>query len=340
MKVPKVSIIIVNYKQKQLTIDCLNSLKGATYPNYEVILVDNNSEDGSEEEIAKKFPSIILIQSGSNTGYTGGNNLGLKYASGDYILLLNNDTKVTPGFIEPLVKDFMKDEKLGIVQSKLFVMDRPYLLDNVVSFQTFNGFLYHEGYLDTDKPKYQNFLYSFSAKGACMMINKKVLSLGLFDDSYFAYFEETDLCWRAWLMGYKVGFEPNSIIYHKMGATSSKMKSTFIHYHSFKNRIRTIIKNSDNFTLLWMLPTHLMLCLSLAIYFLFSEINGTKSIFNAFWWNILNLKDTLRLRKRIQSKRQILDSEIFKEVFKNPPLSFYLKHLSLVKENLSDDRKT
>lgn len=337
---PKVSIIIINYKQKQLTLDCLKTLSKITYPNYEVILVDNNSEDGSVEAIEKNYPKVNLIKNSKNTGFTGGNNIGLKKTAGDYILLLNNDTRVTPNFIEPLVEDFSKIENLGIVQSKMFVMDSPKQLDNVVSFQTLTGFLYHQGYLDIDKPEYQKFLYSFSGKGACLMIDKQVLKLGLFDDEYFAYFEETDLCWRVWLMGFTVGFEPRSIIYHKMGATSSKMKSSFIHYHSFKNRIRTIIKNSDNFTLIWMLPIHLLLCILLSVYFLFTEINGTKSILRAFWWNITNLNGTLQLRSKIQSSRKVSDSQIFKQVFKTPSLYFYIQHLSLVKENLTDDRKT
>lgn len=336
---PKISIIIVNYNQVKITIDCLDSLSKIAYPNYEIILVDNNSQDDSIKKIKEKYPKIKLIEIQENSGFTGGNNTGLKSANGDFILLLNNDTKVKPNFLEPLVEDMLSDSKLGIIQSKILVMDNPRFLDNVVSYQTVTGFLYHQGYLDKDGPKYSNFLYSFSAKGACILIRKEVLKLELFDDDYFAYFEETDLCWRAWLLGFKVGFEPRSIIYHKMGATSSKMNKSFVHYHSFKNRIRTIIKNADTFTLMWMLPTHIIMCIGLSIYFLFTEKNGTLSILKAFWWNIRNLYKTLSLRKKIQSSRKVSDDEIFKQVMKNPSLTFYIHHLSLVRENLSNDRK-
>ena len=147
-------------------------------------------------------------------------------------------------------------------------MDKPTLLDSVVSYQTLTGFLFHKGYLDHDKEEYKKFMYTFSAKGACMLVRKEVFIAGLLDINYFAYFEETDLCWRAWVMGYTVGFEPRSIIYHKMGATSLKMKSSFVHFHSFKNRIRTIIKNSSTFTLFWMLPIHLIVSVGLSLYFL------------------------------------------------------------------------
>lgn len=322
-----------------MTLDCLKSLNSVTYPNYEIILVDNNSQDGSVEAIGKKYPKVKMVQSSENLGFAGGNNLGLKKTDGDYVLLLNNDTKVTESFLEPLVEDFSKIQNLGIVQSKMLVMDDPKLLDSVASFQTSTGFLYHRGYLDTDKPEYQEFIYSFSAKGACMMIDRRVLKLGLFDEDYFAYFEETDLCWRAWLLGFKVGFEPRSVIYHKMGVTSAKMNRAFINYHSFKNRIRTILKNTSIATLCWMLPIHLSICVMLALYFLLNrEIAASKSIFQALLWNITNLNGTFELRRKAQSLRKISDEEIFKMTLKNPSLSFYLGHLSLVKGYLSNDR--
>ena len=215
-------------------------------------------------------------------------------------------------------------------------MDDPKRLDSVISYQTSTGFLYHKGYLDKDRKEYKVFQYTFSAKGACMMVRRGVLRLGGFDREYFAYFEETDLCWRAWLMGYKVGFEPRSIIYHKMGATSSKMKSAFVHYHSFKNRIRTIIKNASFTTLLWMTPIHIACCLSLFFYFFVSgQRVGSWAIIKAIWWNILHLEDTLKWRRKIQRARKSKDRQLFSLVLKNPSLSFYLHHLSLVRKYLS-----
>lgn len=322
-----------------MTIDCLRSLMKITYKNKEIIVVDNHSEDGSYESLVKLFPNLKIIETEENTGFTGGNNIGLKYTSGLYILLLNNDTKVTPGFIEPLVEDLEKNKKLGIIQSKIFVMDNPTLLDSVVSYQTSTGFLYHQGYLSKDKPEYREFLYSFSIKGACMIIRREILKEGLFDDDYFAYFEETDLCWRAWLMGFEVGFEPRSVIFHKMGATSSKMNRAFINYHSFKNRVRTILKNAEISTLIWMFPIHLMLCLGLSMYFLImNQKSASFSIVKALWWNVYHISKTLSLRNRIQKQRMVADKVYFDRVLKNPSLSFYSKHLSLVKENLSYDR--
>lgn len=337
-KYPLISIIIVNFNQKLLTLDCLKSVNSVTYPKYEVILVDNNSQDNSISYISKKFPKLKIIKNSANLGFAGGNNIGLQEANGEYILLLNNDTIVTPDFIQPLVEDMQKDEKLGVVQSKIRVMDNPKLLDSVASFQTITGFLYHKGYLDFDR-YYNDFLYSFSAKGACILVRCEILKIGLFDEQYFAYFEETDLCWRAWLMGYKVAFEPRSVIYHKMGATSTNMSRAFMHYHSFKNRLRTIIKNASVTTIFWMLPLHVNICIMLGIYFvIIGEIEASKSVFKALWWNIMKLRETFTLRGKVQSLRKVSDHEIFSKTLFNPAPSFYLRHLSLVRSSLSNDR--
>ena len=110
---PRVSIIIVNFNQRQLTLNCLGSLSKITYPKYEIILVDNGSQDGSVVAVEKKFPKTILIKLATNTGFVGGNNAGIKVAKGNYILYLNNDTKVQADFLEPLVKDLVDPETDG-----------------------------------------------------------------------------------------------------------------------------------------------------------------------------------------------------------------------------------
>ena len=336
MTSPLVSIVIVNYRQPLYTLDCLKSLASITYKNHELIVVDNNSGDESVQLISKHCPKAKLLTTEANLGFVGGNNLGISHSKGDYILILNNDTKVTPGFIEPLLEAFNRDMDLGIVQSKLKVMDQPDLLDNVVTYQTSTGFLFHEGYLQPDGPKYDHYLPSFSVKGACILIKREVLKLGAFDDQYFAYFEETDLCWRAWLMGFTVGFEPKSVIYHKMGATSHTMNNIFINFHSFKNRIRTILKNAQTSTLLYMLLIHIFLCMGIGLFFmLLGKVAAGWSIYRALWWNLINFGDTLSKRREIQSNRIVSDSQIFSKVLKNPSLQFYVHHLSLVKSNLT-----
>lgn len=334
MSTPRLSIIVVNFNKPEYTIDCLKSLRKITYKNYEVIVVENGSSDDSLIKLKKYLKgksNFKLITNKKNLGFAGGNNAGFKVSTGEYILLLNNDTKVEPGFVEPAVERLRGDKNVGILQSKLLIMDKPKYLDNVASYLTSFGFLYHMGYMQKDNGQYDKFITSMSGKGAALFIKREVLSLGLFDDDYFAYFEETDLCWRAWVMGWEVGFEPKSIVYHKMGVTSLAMQSEFIQYHSFKNRIASILKNASLSTLIWMMPLHLAASFMAALVFLFMgkrKVFG--SVMRAYSWNIKRIRKTLKKRKLVQKQRKLSDSEIFKETFKNPPLSFYKSHLLLL----------
>jgi GT2 family glycosyltransferase len=254
-------------------------------------------------------------------------------AKGKYILLLNNDTTVTKNFLEPLVEDLEKDLMLAAVQSKTFLNKN--LLDNVGSFLNPVGFLNHFGFREKDGKKYQEKQQIFSPKAACLLIRKTVVDkIGLFDSSYFAYFEETDWAWRIYLIGYKIIFEPRSVIYHKLGKTSTKLSYAFINYHSFKNRLRTILKNASTNTLITMLPLHLLIINILAISFL---IQGKGQIFlsiiRAEFWNILHFKETLIERFKIQSKRSVSDKQLFKFAMQSFNLGFSLKHYLLVNKN-------
>ena len=123
MSSPKVSIIIINYNGKELLEKCLESLFKVDYDNFEIILVDNNSTDGTMEFVTKNYPSIIIIKLDSNKGFAEPNNIGSKIAKGEYLLFLNNDTVVTPDFISKMIKVVENDKKIGICQSLLLKPD-------------------------------------------------------------------------------------------------------------------------------------------------------------------------------------------------------------------------
>jgi len=147
----------------------------------------------------------------------------------------------------------------------------------------------------------------------------------IFDPDYFAYFEETDMCHRVWLAGYRIVYAHKSVIFHKMGATSSSMNNTFIQYHSFKNRIRSHLKNFGALWLWTILPVHLLFC---ELYAIVSYVRGNWalgwSIERAYWWNIRNFSATLRQRKYVQTHiRRVSDSHIASHILKRPPLSYY-----------------
>lgn len=323
----KVSIIIVNWNGLHHLKKCLPSLKKINYPNYEIILVDNGSTDESIDYIKSKFSEIKVVKNKKNLGFAGGNNSGLRLVLGEYVLLLNNDTLVKKNFLTKLVTKIEQSDDTGIVQSKILSMDDNRKLDSVGAFFTNTGFLYHHGYLQSDAQKFDKTKYLYTAKGACMLIRKKLINkIGLFDDQFFAYFEETDFCHRAWLAGYKVVYAPESIIYHKIGGTSNSMNNAFIQYHSFKNRITSYLKNLGTLELIKIIPLHIILCEIAALTFLI-KLNAKLflSINKAIFYNIQNLNSILKQRRIIQNKlRKKSDNQLFSILKVNPELKYYL----------------
>lgn len=325
-----VSIIIVNWNGIDHLKKCLPSVYEQNYKNIEVIVVDNSSNDRSSNWIKKNYPKVKLIENKTNLGFAEGNNVGYSIAKGDFVLFLNNDTYVTSNFLTELIKPFSIDKKLSAAQSKILLMDDKERLDSIGAFLTYSGFLYHFGAWKKDSSKYDKQIEIYSAKGACMLVKREVLEKVLldgnvFDDNFFAYFEETDLCHRIWLSGGKIIFVPSSIIYHKVGATSSKFPSPLIQFHSYKNRINSYIKNLGIVLLVKILPIHLFLCEIVSVVYL---ITGKWKIFisiqKAILWNILNLRQTLKYRSFIQEKiRKVEDGYIIDRILRNVSLKYY-----------------
>lgn len=329
MKKPKISIIIVNLNGKSFLEKCLSSIKKEIYPNKEVVLVDNASTDGSIEYSKKIFPDIKVVKNKSNLGFALANNLGLKVSSGKYIFLLNNDTVVPKNVFDPLVYYLEKHPDIYAIQPRVKLIDKPDYLDSVGSFYTNSGFLYHLGFGKRDNKYLRKEIELFSAKGCALMIKKSILGKsGLFDEDFFAYFEETDFCWRLWLMGGKVIYFPFVYILHKGSGTASKMNFEFINYHSYKNRICSLIKNLGTARLVFSLPLHLIYCMTAFVAYLFTgKVKGAFSIIRAIIWNISNLKKTLSKRNYVQRKLRIVkDNKFLPKLtrFASPRYFYYL----------------
>jgi len=329
-----ISIIIVTQNGSQWLPGCLKTLHQQKYKNIEIILVDNASTDHSVDWIYKHYPRVHVVLNKTNVGFAQGNNIGYQRAKGEYIVFLNNDTRVTPDFITELVRVMEKDSSIGGVQSKILLMDNPKRLDSIGAFLTPTGFLYHNKFGEIDKKEFDTQIDLYTAKGACMMFRRDVLEKvkvdgSIFDPDFFAYFEETDLCHRVWLSGYRIVYAPKSVIYHKMGATSSSMDSTFIQYHSFKNRIRSYLKNFGILWLITILPIHLFAC---QMYGIFCFIQGKFGLFQAieqaFWWNIVQLPKTVHMRHYTQGNiRKVSDKEISLNIMKVLSIRYYLNML-------------
>lgn len=327
-----VSIIIVNYNGAQLLDSCISSIEKISSINYEIILVDNASKDESIEMVRNKFPKVKIISNVKNLGFAEGNNIGFKNSKGKYILLLNTDTTVEKDFLTPLLKE-INNPKIGIVQPKILLMDDPTRLDAVGSFFTNTGFLFHYGLYEKGD-NYNAKMMIYSAKGACMLIKREVIEkIGLFDDDFFAYFEETDFCHRVWLAGYEVWYVPESSIYHKGGATSQNFDYYFIQYHSTKNRICSYIKNLGTTEIIKVIPLHLLMVIVISfIYFLYGKPKLATALQRSIYWNIVNLPNTLQKRKHIQRGiRKLNGGEMMPKIRRTVGLKYFLDHYHLFK---------
>lgn len=326
MQKPLVSVIIVNWNGRKFLDDCLGSLSCIWYKNVEILFVDNVSSDDSVAFVRKNFPKIKIIQNKTNLGLSGGHDVAFEKAKGEAILLLNTDTIVEKNFLTVLVDVLFSDEQYGAVQAKILLLSKN-VIDSIGSFFLPNGNLYHFGReKDPNLTIYNQPMEIFSTKGACMLIKTHVLrKTGLFDKDFFVYFEDTDLCMRIWLSGYKILYTPKAFIYHKGGGASKQMISAYIEFHSYKNRICTYIKNLSIGYLCKVLPVMLFLYEVAAIlYILMGRLAVALAIQKAILWNVLHIKDTLAKRKYVQTCiRTVQDNDFLPKLTKPVRVSYY-----------------
>ncbi len=298
------------------------------YKPLEVIVVDNNSSDDSISAIRSKFSRVKIVANTTNKGFSGGNNDGIAVSRGKYVLILNNDTEVQKDFLEPLVTLMEKDTSVGCTQPKLVYGDKRDLLNAVGSYLTSTGFLYHYGYRkNTSLSQYNKQMTIYSAKGAAMFLRRSAVGhIGNFDEDFFIYFEETDLCHRLWLAGYKVIYEPTSVIYHYEAIdTHKQMKNSAIMYLSYRNRIASFMKNLSLGSFLRIMavifPVYIFL---IFVYLGQLQWRTALAVVRAVGWNIVKIPGMLRKRAFIQrSLRRVSDTELFGTIWRDPPLVYY-----------------
>lgn len=325
-----VSIIIVSWNGLHWLMKSLPSLEKITYKKIEIILVDNSSKDGTIEWVKKHYPSIKIISINSNLGFAEANNRGFESSKGEYVLFLNNDVEVTPEFVTELINVVRSDSTIAGAQSKILLLDDKNRYDSIGAFLTPTGFLYHYCFMNKEHKKYDKQIDLFTPKGACMLFKRSALQnilihQKLFDPDAFAYFEETDMAHRIWLSGKRIVYAPSSVIYHKMGGTSTTMNNAFIQYHSFKNRIASYIKNLSLQKLISILLLHFfMIQLYAFVGFIKGKFEVSFAIERSIWWNISNIHETFKKRKEIQQHiRKVSDDAFWKNIFRIPPVSYY-----------------
>jgi GT2 family glycosyltransferase len=238
MNSPKVSIIILNWNGLEDIIECLESLKKITYPNYEVIVVDNGSQGDDVKVLREKYQDYIhIIQNEKNYGFAKGNNVGIRYAldkGTDYVLLLNNDTVVAPDFLDEMVKVAESDERIGIVCPKMYRYFQPeqVCFDGGVRIHLLWSTMTERLRPDDERPTVDTEF----ATGAAMLIRRKTLEqIGLLPEEYFFGVEDMDYSLNALRNGFRIAVARRAVVWHKVASTAGvSIGRSKLAYQSFK----------------------------------------------------------------------------------------------------------
>jgi GT2 family glycosyltransferase len=296
---PLISIIILNWNGLDCIIECITSVEKTKYKNVEIIVVDNASTDGSPEKIKELFPHIYLIQLDKNIGYAAGNNKGFSIAKGKYVATLNNDVIVEPEWLTQPIQFLEENENAGIIACRQMNFDNHEIIDCLYSYPL-RSLLFRpmgNGKKYSLKPLFSQPGYVIGAAGASAIYRKKLLDeLGGFDERYYSYHEESDLCMRAFLSGWKCLYAPQSTVFHKGSFSFNRIKKQQAFYHE-RNRIWFIYKFFPSFLILkyafWIFIMELRL---FRVLFIKRKVGIT--FFSAIYKGFIGVKQFNASRKR------------------------------------------
>jgi len=289
---PLVSLITINFNSTPVTVALLQSLQKFPYPNLEVIVVDNASQQDPTAVLKEVMPTAIIMRSETNLGFAGGNNLGVKQATGKYLFFINNDTEVTENAILKLVAVLQSHANAGAVCPKFHFFFHPGVLEyagyNRMNFFTARATM--RGNKEIDSGQFNQLEETHYAHGGGMLVPRSVIeTIGMMPEYYFLYYEELDWCEMMKRSGFKIYIEPNALIYHKESMSTGKA-SPLKTYYLTRNRILFIRRNATTFQRLTFLfyfgciimPKHTQL------YILKREWRHLQSFYKAVVWNFTN----------------------------------------------------
>ncbi len=236
MKQPLVYIIILNWNGWRDTLECVASCRKLAYDNVRIIVIDNGSSDDSEQILYRNLPDIEVIQSGINLGFAGGNNVGVRLAmerGAQYLWLLNNDTIIDPAALRTLVDTAERDSHVGIVGSKIYFFSAPQRIWFAGGFWKYGKLFFNiRGEGDEDKGQYDRSEAVDFITGCSLLIRADtVRDIGLLNEKYYLYWEDVDWNARAGKHGWKICFEPRSVIWHKVSSSFIPKTDTQAYYY-------------------------------------------------------------------------------------------------------------
>jgi GT2 family glycosyltransferase len=240
---PPVSVIIVNWNGMDYLKYCLDSLRAQTFPDFEVIVVDNGSTDGSVQCLRENYRGWVrVLPNPRNEGFSGGNNRGIRAASGKYIVLLNNDARADFRWLEELVKAAEENPRAGMLACKIYLQEGSRIIDNVGHLMYRDGLNRGKGRLEVDRGQYEKMEEVFFPSGCAALYRREMLEeVGLFDEDFFAYGDDTDLGLKGRLAGWNCLYVPTAVVHHRYSQSSgaySLLKAFYVE----RNRLWIAVK--------------------------------------------------------------------------------------------------
>jgi hypothetical protein len=321
-----VSVIVVCFNARQHLETCLSSVALQTYPNLEVVVVDNGSTDGSVEYVRHNFPSFHLVENGANLGYARANNVGFQAAKGELFAVLNPDTEVHSRWVTALVEAF-DDPAVGLATSRVCYFGDRSRINACGNRVHVSGIGYCRG-LDEPAGKYDEPAWVASVSGCSFMIQRSLIDrIGGFDEDFFMYVEDTDLSLRAQLAGARIRYVPGSIVYHKYALRPTARKLYLLE----RNRSQVLLKNFRWLTLAALSPSILATWLLMWLYALIHGPAYLAAQFRAQLWLVRNWRPLMDKRATVQSLRRVNDSQLVELLDDRMPIEQLVANPTLVR---------
>ena len=330
----KVTVIIPHWNGEDILRRCLLSLRKTRYKDFKILIVNNGSTDGSIPAVVKHFPEVRIVHSRTNLGFAEGCNLGIRSSTSPYVVLLNNDTEVTPDWLAPLVEVADKNPHVAAIQPKMLSIQNQKQFDycgaaggemDIFGYPFAKGRIFD--ILETDYKQYDKSRYIFWATGATALLRRSALDrVGLLDECFFAHMEEIDLDWRFQLAGFRIQVIPGVVVYHQTGGTlgSAKLKKMMLNH---RNSLIMILKNYTFSTLLWLFPLRLILeGITLIVFLLKGKPKRSIAVIGGLIGVLGLWKHILVEKKQINAYRRIPDSMLMHRMYRGSvALAYYLK---------------
>ena len=315
----KASVIIVNYEGRADLEDCLPSVCNQSIDDYEVILVDNHSDDGSVAYVRDEFPEVRVIVNDENRWYAGGNNDGLAVAGGEYLVMLNPDVEVDYEWLEQLLAPFEDDDvagTVGLTTSRIVKFDDRSTLNTCGNRAHYTGLGFCRG-LDEPVGSYPERETVPAVSGSAFAMRRDVYeAIGGFDETFEMYYEDLDLSWQARLAGYDILYVPESVVYHKYELEIPDWKL----FNMERNRYLILLKHLRRETLLRLLPGLLLTELLVWVYAALNGPAGLRKKAASWGWLWANREHVRQLRRETQERRERPDEELVDEMDVGIPL--------------------